>query len=317
MRVSMIRVCFALFVLTALAAALPAPALAQWSFVCGIGADPGFSPGAAEFDGKEWLFFRKTLDGEVGYITTSSPTGGGFSGVSTFITGANTPEPSAIAFNGRLYAFFSEYNGSNRILYTSRTSTGSWAFESQVPGASTRHRPALAVFNNQLYIFWEVAGSNNDIRYSILSASGSFSGPYTVPGGVQTGRAPAAAVFNGRLYVVFTGESGSGSWKLWYTSMNSSGAWAAQQKIGGEPSTSFPPSAMAFGGELHVYYTGASSSNLLRKRLNTGGSWSGEEWILGLGAFGGTSANVFSTRAWLTGPGNSVSCPHSIAYLTF
>lgn len=317
MKRSMIRFILSLLIVTALAAALPTPALAQvWSLICGIGADPWFPPGVAELDGKQWLFFRKAFDGEVGYITTTSPTGGGFSAVSTIVTAANTPEPAAVVFNGRLYAFFGEYNGANRILYTSLTATGSWSFESQVPGAVTRHRPALAVFNNQLYIFWEVAGSNNDIRYSIMSTSGTLSGPFTVPGGVKTGRAPAAAVFNNRLYLIFTGESGSSSWKLWYTSLSSSGAWAAQQKLPGEPQTSAPPSAVVFGNELHVYYTGASSYKLLRKRLNVAGSWSAEAWYAGLNATLGPSANVFSNRLWLMVQHNSASCPQSIGYFT-
>jgi hypothetical protein len=281
--------------------ALAPSASGQWNQIAGVGADSSVRPGAASFDSKMWVFFRRNVDGQIGYVTTSNIDGGGFSGVTVLPGAAVNPEPSAVAFNGRLYLFYAEGSGSGRLFYRSIGTTGSWTLEQQVPGAATHDPAGLAVFNGTLYIVWEPAGSDNRIKYSTLSPSGVFSGVQT-PFGLTT-RGPAAAVFNNRLYVVYTGQNGP-RYPLYYTSLDTNGVWSPHFAVGGNPRSSFAISVGPFRGNLQIYYTGADTFRLLNKYLTTSGLWSPEVWLAGLGAFGGTTAANFSLRQWVLNPGS-------------
>ena len=294
---------------------LPLVSLADWDHVGGVNANANVRPGSASFNGLEYIFFRKTTDGNIGYITTSNVNGGSFSGVTTLSTIANNPEPGAIAFNNKIFVFYAEGSSPNRLFFRHKGTSGGWSSEFVVPGASTNDRPGLAVYSGKLYIFWETAGSNNSIRYATLSTGGAISGVSTIPS-AQTYRGPAAEVFNNKLYIVYS-EDANPRPQLWYTSMSSSGVWASVQKVGGSPRTSFPPSATTYGGQLHVYYAGANDYKLLRKRLYTNGSWSGEEWVASEANYGGCSSNLFGSKLWLTRTTSTADFPASIAYLVF
>ena len=303
-----------LFLVCVLSVLFSSAAFAQWNFVGGVNADPSVVPGAVSFNGKQYIFFQKTTDDDIGYITTSSGTGGSFSGVTTLATIATNPEPGAIVYQNRLFLFYGENGGSKRLFFKHMDTAGTWSAEFQVPGASTQRRPGLAVFNNKIYIFWETAGSNNNIRYVSMDFN-AISAVSIVPSS-KTTRAPSAAVFNGRCYLVYAGESGSIP-HIWFTSMASNGTWSSEKRISGSPRTSFAPYALAVGAELHVFYTGATTYSFLRKRMNAFESWSGEEWLFGLGAFGGVTANFFGSNLWITNPGNTGTYPRSIAWITY
>jgi len=298
-----------------LMAVAPLASMAGWNHVGGVNANANVRPGSASFNGLEYIFFRKTTDGNIGYITSSNVNGGSFSGVTTLSTIANNPEPGAIAFNNKIFVFYAEGSSPNRLFFRHKGTSGGWSSEFIVPGASTNDRPGLAVFSGKLYIFWETSGGNNSIRYATLSTGGAISGVSVIPS-AQTYRAPAAEVFNNKLYIVYSADDYPRP-GLWYTSMSSSGVWASVQKVGGSPRTSYPPSATTYGGQLHVYYSGASDYKLLRKRLFTNGSWSGEEWVANEGNLGGCTSNMFGSKLWLTRTTSTASFPASIAYLVF
>lgn len=280
---------------------LSASANAQWSNLGEVGADYDL-PGAATFDGKLWIFFRRAIDGQIGYLTSSNIDGGAFSGVTVLPTGSIGPRPAAVAFNGRLYLFYAERSSPSRLFFRSIGTTGTWSTEQLVPGASTNDRPGLAVYNGLLYIVWEPAGSaDNRIKFCSMTTFESFSGVQTPFG--KTTRGPAAAAFNNRLYVIYTGEHGP-PWSLYYTSMDSAGVWSSHQQVGGSPMSWERISAGPFRGQLQLYYTGASTYRLLTKYLDTNGSWSPEGWLLQLSAYYGTTAADFVIRQWVFTKGN-------------
>jgi len=294
-----------ILLLALLAALAPAPANAASYTSLNVGAEGSTPPAGVEYGGKFWIFFRNTSGG-LGYVTTTNTSGGGpFSGVTTLSVSATNPEPEAIVFGGKLYLFYGEEGGAERLFY--RTYNGSsWSAQVQVPYAVTRHRPGLAVLNTLLHIFWETAGSNNEIKYVSLNTSGTFfhptGGPAVIPS-ARTVWAPTAVTYNNQIYVVYGGESG-GSKELWYNALTTGNYWTGQVKVPGGVRSSCPPTSAVAGGQMHVYYCGATSYNLLRKRLS-GGTWFNEEWISPLGLVYGGDAGVFSGNMWLVTPHNS------------
>lgn len=299
----------ALLLVSMSALVAPVTASAQWNTVDGVFSRSDTIPVAAEFNGKLWIFFQRTLDRQVGYVTTTNIDGGPgtFSAETILPTGAFNPQPAAVVFDNRLYLFYADGGSPYRLFYRSIGTTGTWTLEQQVPNVSTQQKPGLAVFNNQLYIFWDPSGSDNRIKYVTMSSTGSFSGVLTPYG--KTTRGPTATVYNGRLYVVYTGESGP-PWDLYYVSMGSSGTWSSHYAVGGSPRSESPISAVApFRGLLQTYYTVYASYpvpqyRLMNRTLNTNGSWSAEYWVLGLGAnqYGISAAN-FNVRQWVFAPG--------------
>lgn len=299
-----------LAVLFTLLLSLSPTAAAQFSYqsTTNVGAVATTPPTGAQYDGKLWIFFRDT-GGDVSYITTTNANGGGpFTAPVKLATPTTNPEPRAITFGGKLYLFYGEEGGAQRLFYRTYTVATGWSSEVQVPFAVTRHRPGLAVLNNNLlHIFWETAGSDNRIRYVSLDALGGF---YHPPGNAaeipsaRTVWAPTATTYNGSIYVIHGGESGSSSRELWSSALLSNNTWTAHAKLPGNPRSSFPPTSAVFNGQLHTYYTGGSTYYLLRKRLN-GAVWSGEEWLSPLGSFYGLEAANFGSKLWLLGTGNT------------
>lgn len=301
---------FAIAVAVALLLSLPMVVEAQYSYQStgNVGATSSTPPTGAQYDGKLWIFFRDT-GGDISYITTTNTAGGGpFTAPVKLTTPTTNPEPRAITFGGKLYLFYGEDGGAQRLFYRSYTTATGWSGEVQVPFAVTRHRPGLAVLNNNLlHIFWETAGSDNRIRYVSLDALGGFYHPPGYAAEVPSARtvwAPTATTYNGSIYVTHGGESGGSSQELWYSALLSNNTWTAHGKVPGSVRSSYPPTSAVFGGQLHVYYSGATTYRLLRKRLN-GASWSGEEWLSPLGAVGGSESVNFGSRLWLLQRGNS------------
>lgn len=287
-------------VFMALCAATAAHAQYSYSSVnvgVGVGGYQSTSPRAVEFDNKFWIFFDSGSSSTLHYITTTDPSGNGsFSATQSVTTAASNPEPMPVVFDGKIYLFYSEDGGLGRLIYRTKTATGSWSGESQVSGAFTNSRPGVTVFDNKLYVFWEVAGNDNQIGYRYMTTGGSSYGPYYVPQS-KTTWAPTAATYNNQLYLVYTGQSGSTSKQLWYNALTLQGNWTGEAAVPGNPRSRYPIDTAVSGGQLHVLYTGATSFEVLRKRLN-GASWSGEEWISPLGSTLGLGVAPFSNEMW-------------------
>jgi hypothetical protein len=146
-----------------------------------------------------------------------------------------------------------------------------------------------------------------------MNSTGTFFHPVGGPAIVPSARtlwAPTATTYNNQIYLVYAWDSGTYK-QLFYNALTTGNYWTGQAAVPGTVRSSFAPSSEVVSGQLHVYYTGSSSYNLLRKRLNVS-TWSGEEWLYYLGGTGGNDATTFSSQLWLIGPGSGTG---NIRYL--
>jgi hypothetical protein len=275
------------------------------------------APGVANFNSEIYVFYIRNPDNRIVYQTTTN--GSAWSG-EILVPLGTTPKNklSAMAYNNRLYLFYSSASGSS--LKYRYLNAGTWSGELTVSGAATDDGPGLAVFNNLLYVFWETAGGGSDsIRYSTFDTNSSQSGVSVVPFGL-TFRGPAAAVFNNRLYLAYSGTNGSsinGS-EIYHGYMDANGFWVGDSRPTGDPRTRTGPALAPLGTELWLMYLPKSTSepdNLYHKRLNTLGSWTAESVIIPLSqSETGVSATFFNNRIWLVGSMLADGDPLSVQY---
>ncbi|MFM0694531.1 hypothetical protein PQQ64_19760 [Paraburkholderia graminis] len=199
----------------------------------------------------------------------------------TLMTIEPTCSPSAVQYNGLTYLFsntnanelcFSCYDG----VYASPLVV--------IPDILLIGSAAAVVFNGVLYVFYQGINSSGNgdgqLWYATSSNGQLWSAPAQVTGAALS-QSPSAAVFDGRLYVVYQGSTAG---QLWCnTFMGASwnppsqiipaGSTASAAVLSGSPFAIQEFGKTGGSSQLMVFYTSASSSTLAGCALGSGGTW--------------------------------------------
>ncbi|KAI9657234.1 MAG: hypothetical protein M1831_004423 [Alyxoria varia] len=194
--------------------------------------------------------------------------------VNAFSYGSSSP--ATIQFNDKMYVFYNNSNDDG-IWYTFTEDGQTW---SELVGC--RHRGALGmgvakntspcplVYRNKLYLFYNGSG-NDGTWYTVLDPSKTPPEPdqdwsivYSVRQiigsmGYQANTSPAAAVFQGQIWLFWSGSGGDG---IWFSTYDDIYNWRVQHNLGEFtkgigilPATS--PAATTLDGIMYVFYTGS------------------------------------------------------------
>jgi len=132
--------------------------------------------------------------------------------------------PALAAYKTVLVAAWLEASSPYHVYYSAFNGT-KWSPYKAVPGVegAPTFGPALGVYNGDLYVAW--GESTNQIGYAAYNGS-VWSSPEAVPSAL-TEQTPALAAYDGRLYVDWTGQTGS---KVWYSDLNGT-TWSVPASI--------------------------------------------------------------------------------------
>jgi hypothetical protein len=157
-----------------------------------------------------------------------------------------------------------------------------WTHPAGIPTAMTNAgSPALASYDGLLYAAWQGKSSPYHIYYSAFDHKTSTWTPEaTVPLALTNYRTgPAMAVYNGKLYVAWQGQSSPVH--IWYASFNGT-SWSHQAEV---PSAlvhiSSTVGLAAYGGDLYLAWTGQSSPYAVWYSAFNGSSWTAQSTVPG------------------------------------
>jgi hypothetical protein len=214
-------------------------------------------PSAAVFNNQIYVFFEQAqpnTSAGIGYVVSSdgSTWSAAFnSAVTTATATANAGDnesstgvatnsgPSAVAFNGVLYLFYTG-TGNTQLCLTTSSDGSSWSNFGLVPSTGTAPggsgsnymgitgSPSAVVYTNssgqaEIYVFHQGGNSNGELWYNVMNASGSWQGDTQIALNIygtslSLSAAPSAFVFDNLIYVIFD----SGGQLLYVTSADGS-----------------------------------------------------------------------------------------------
>ena len=161
---------------------------------------------------------------------------------------------------------------------------------------------------------WRLVPNDNNIAERTvhpLSAGWSSSGAW-VPGQTinlvdSTPQAPAACVFNNKLYVFWKANDASNA--IWFSASADGNTWPAGKKINEFDSTPLTPAACVFNNQLYVFWKANNSSNAICFSASSdGNTWPGGKTINGFDSTPLTpSACVFNNQLYVFWKANNSS----------
>jgi hypothetical protein len=218
--------------------------------------------------------------------------GGGSTGIDAATHDALTPRLAAL--DTRLYAAWSESNGTVTRIRASVYSGGIWA---PVDGGALNHdstqsasAPALAVLNGELYAAWSESNGTNTVIH-VSGYAGNDSAPTWTAvdaGGLnadatKNATGPAFAIASGKLYAAWSESNGTHALirASVYGGNDSAPAWSAVDAGGLNVSTSRDATAPTLAALTSGLYAAWSESNGTVTQLRAkgyGGNDSSPAW---------------------------------------
>jgi len=224
------------------------------------------APAMAVFQNRQYLAVKGSTNNNI-YIKSRTGRLGYASSSWTQVPGTTDSSPSLISYNNRLYLFVK--NGTT-VSYNSLDTAGHWLVGWQPVYAShTDYRPGLAVFNNKLYYF---ETDNNQAWYVPMDDAGGW-GTWRKPATGSTNAGPSPVVYNGSLWLVVRGLTGS---KLWYattTTPDTASAWSSWTSLDGSSASAPSVVLMPETNVLHLAVRGNTLPKIWHRTYN-GATWS-------------------------------------------
>ncbi|MEM1178589.1 MAG: hypothetical protein AAGM22_09605 [Acidobacteriota bacterium] len=152
------------------------------------------------------------------------------------------------------FPFQAFYRGeSNKTLRTATSFNGAgWSGDGVLGnGAMSSRGPGAVKFNNRIFVFYRGA-TNQEVYVSWSDDGVNWDGNRVLGNGVQTDKGVAATVFNNRIYVFNRGRFNDA---IFMSSSIDGFTWGPPRLIVSHGNgTDGPPAAVAFNGQLEVYY---------------------------------------------------------------
>lgn len=204
------------------------------------------------------------------------------------ITPVTDVAPSLIVFNDALYVVYK--GAGSHSIYLAWIDGGTWSAPlaiDQMPGninPQTDDTPRPAVYNGSLYIIYKQPNSTE--LYCIWYDGTRWYGGATIndPAAKFDPKSkynPAAIDFDGKLYILYRGESLNTLYTAWFGGT----AWAGNIPIGKQPpgnvdpASQFTPGVLVYESKLCLVYTFGNSVMLYSASFD-GDTWTGDQPIL-------------------------------------
>jgi hypothetical protein len=224
------------------------------------------APALAVYDNKLYLVYKE-LSGDT--IWWSWYDGSQWKGHEQVVVPGRGPltnaAPALAVYEDKLYLVYKAHSD-NRIFW-SWYDGSRWEGDEQVDvagkGPLTNAAPALAVYEDKLYLAYK-AYSDNRIFWSWYDGSSSqWKGDDQVKVDDRTGpltdAAPALAVYDNKLYLVYKAHSDNRIFWSWYDGSGSQWKGLAQVVVpGSEPLTDAAPALAVYDNKLYLVYKGHS-----------------------------------------------------------
>ena len=186
--------------------------------------------------------------------------------------------PALISHDGQFEAF--ARHATDIITNQYDPATDQWSgWQATASGQSAQGSPSVAIVGNQLLLF---AASTSDqlIHFATRPLhSQSWSGWQTVPGGLTTPSAVAAAGHNAAIYLVARSASGA----LFLNGRLQGGPWIGWREIPGSWRTDAAPAIAISGNRLFVFVKGLDSRSYVNAMTLSTSKWDGWKQVPGGG----------------------------------
>ncbi|MGX1785824.1 hypothetical protein ACWIGM_03755 [Bosea sp. NPDC055332] len=263
------------------------------------------------------LFYRGRVDNE--HIFTTVYDGASWTGDTSISSqpGGIDPRtwdpPAACLYNNDLYLVYGSRDGND--IYMSVYSGSTWYGDEMIGSVTgesspkTSRGPRLVVYDDTLYLIYVRPGDNVLCRSWFDGWRWQGSDPIVTSSGstLKSDKAPAAVVFNGKLYLIYRGANVRSSklYVAWFDGQNWSGDTAIVDQPGHvDPWSDDGPSAAVFNNQLVLAYKGDTTPDLYIARFD-GTNWSGDVKLSdepggpGAQSEAGPSLQVCDGKLWL------------------
>lgn len=174
-----------------------------------------------------------------------------------------------------------------RFLWGESYSNGSvsWGAKTSVGGDTNGGvgSTAMVEYNGTVYLFYQSSSSNHHIHYHTYTSADGWSDSHsTVQNGdneYSTGGAMAAAVYNGKLFLTYVSDSGSGH--IYYTTFDGS-TWAAEHHVSngsGDLGTGGPLALATQNGDLYLIYLSTADDGHMHFTYWDGSAWADDHHV--------------------------------------
>lgn len=190
------------------------------------------------------------------YLNSSNPEIGAFGGLVDYDTNATTDvTPSLYSEDGNFSIIYKGSGGTTTIWQLATVLPDADGTISNLLANATDTTPRVLDYNGQKTIVYKAVGTGGDVMCKIGGAA-----PVAIPV-CYTPSAPAAIVYQNKLYVVFQGLGEVSG--LWYSTHDGS-QWLSNPILikKGLVQTDAAPSVVVMDGKLLVYYKGYKENQL-------------------------------------------------------
>lgn len=218
--------------------------------------------------------------------------------------------PALAVYRNRLYLFIKEKNTSN-IFYKSMATNGVWDANWKQVAGGTNYSPSAVAYDDRLFLFVTepVLGK---VFFKGMESNGAWSGWYGLYWAdkpMRTNQAPAATVFDNRIYVVVKGFAPANNPADTRISYAYSGvsptSWIKWMEIPGAGRTSFAP-YLGVGprpNTLNVAVGGVNMGSMYTKKYVLGSGWSqGWAYVPGNGSAPSINNYWFNAEPYVSKP---------------
>jgi len=204
--------------------------------------------------------------------------------------------PSIAFFNDRWYVAWTGTNPDHPYIHIMRTTDASgntWTDHQRLDGSDGRpsvkssRNPFLLAANGRLSLFWVGTKCPGQLRWVSTTDGVNWGSKRVINDGRtrQSCYAPAAAYFNNRYYIAWTGTNKSHPYIHLLRSNDANGtSWGSHKRFDGnnnlpQAMSSEGPAISAANGQLHIAWTGTNKRRMRWIRSSNGTSWHSKQFI--------------------------------------
>ncbi len=210
--------------------------------------------------------------------------------------------PSLAEHDGLLYCAHRGAADDSLWWTVYRPDTG-WSEDRIFPHHYSATTPTLVEFNGVLYCFHRGHGSDTRLWYCTLSADGTTWNPDINIAGESSPAGVAAAVFNGRLHLMY--ESSEGKQQIIHISTSDGHTWSAPSALP-DHKTATVPALAVYHGKLHLVHRGAGDDTKLYHATSADGvSWTPDLALPHHLSLGGPALAVYADLLCMVHRGNT------------
>lgn len=218
--------------------------------------------------------------------------------------------PNMAILNGKLLCTH-QGSGDNHAWFTVYTPEAGWSEDRLMFADGTSEGLAVATYNGTVHAVFQEEGGRRIKHSTYIESQGTWTTPVHLPAH-QTVRAPALAVFQGKLHMVHRGNNDN-DYNLWHATFDGAN-WSGDTQLPAHKSASYPALA-EYGGRLHMVHRGGANDVNLYHATFDGSSWSHDNVLSDHRSREGVGLAVFKADLYCVHRGNATD--HSLWWTSY